>query len=483
MSTRKSLLFSFLDRYAALAISVVSSMFIARLLTPDEIGVFSITMVLLMLLASVRDMGAGQYLVQERDLTNDRIRAVWAVQLGVGVALACLVLLASYPVALFYKEPRMQDIMLVVALNYAVNPFGSLTYAWLMREMRFESVALMRFASALSGALTSIFLAWKGYGAISLAWGSLASTTVNVATSIRFRPRSFPWLPGLREVRRVLAFGSKLSVSSIVGVAAGGAAELFLGKMQNLTAVGLYSRSNGLVLMFNRLVIDAVNAVCLPWFAKQSRESGNFVAPFLKATSYVTVLGWSFSAGIACLAHPVVRVLYGSQWDQSVDLARYLSLAVAFGTPASLCFMALLATGAVTTIARLTVLNALLTVAFTALGASQGLVPLAYAAAASAAAGSFNGLRLTFKHLGISWHQILSPMRISAQVSVLAAIGPVISLLLYGSYPEVYAMPLVIGGVGGLLGFVAGIFIFKHPMEEELTAVWLQIKKKAALIF
>ena len=163
MSTRRSLFFSFLDRYASLAISVLSSMVIARLLTPAELGVFSVTMVLLMFVSVVRDMGSGQYLVQEKELTTERIRAVWALQLGLGVALACLVLLASYPIALFYNEPRMRNIMLVVALNYAVNPFGSLTYAWLMREMRFESVALMRFSSGLSGALVSTWLAWKNY--------------------------------------------------------------------------------------------------------------------------------------------------------------------------------------------------------------------------------------------------------------------------------------------------------------------------------
>ena len=72
-------------------------------------------MVLLMFVATVRDMGAGQYLVQERELTIERIRAVWAVKLGLGLALAGVVLLASYPVALFYKEPRMRDIMLVVS--------------------------------------------------------------------------------------------------------------------------------------------------------------------------------------------------------------------------------------------------------------------------------------------------------------------------------------------------------------------------------
>jgi len=109
-------------------------MVIARLLTPQDIGIFSVTMVLLAYVATVRDMGSGGYLVQERELTPDRVKAVWAVQLGLGILLSVVVLLVSAPVAIFYDEPRMRNIMLVVALNYAINPFGSLTYAWQIRK-------------------------------------------------------------------------------------------------------------------------------------------------------------------------------------------------------------------------------------------------------------------------------------------------------------------------------------------------------------
>ena len=84
MSTRNSLFFSFLDRYASLVITIISSMVIARLLTPAEIGVFSVTIVLVSFVTTVRDMGAGQYMVQEKELTTERIRSVWAVQLGLG---------------------------------------------------------------------------------------------------------------------------------------------------------------------------------------------------------------------------------------------------------------------------------------------------------------------------------------------------------------------------------------------------------------
>ncbi|MBK5205118.1 MAG: oligosaccharide flippase family protein [Polaromonas sp.] len=479
MSTRKSLFFSFLDRYASLAISVVSSMVIARLLTPAEIGIFSVTMVLLMLVSTVRDMGAGQYMVQEENLTTERIRAVWAVQLGLGLGLACLVLLASYPVSVFYKEPRMRDIMLVVALNYAINPFGSLTYAWLMREMRFESVALMRFLAGLTGALVATWMAWKSYGPISLAFGSLASTVVNALIAVYYRPKSFPWLPGVGEIRRVLMFGSKLTVSSIVKVIADGAPELLLGKLQDLTAAGLYSRSNGLVQMFHRLFVDAVGAVCLPWFARQSREQGSFVAPFLKATSYVTAFGWAFCLAVICLAQPIVRALYGNQWDQAVDLARLLAVAMAFSVPAALSGTALLSSGAATTIAKVTVMSAIQSVTFVALGASQGLMALGIAMIAAAAISAAIWLRATSRHIGLPLRALLRTLRQSAAVALLAAIGPVLAFWIYGPYPEVLVMPLVLGGVGGLAGFVAGVLVFQHPLREEIMTIWSRIKRQA----
>jgi O-antigen/teichoic acid export membrane protein len=178
-------------------------------------AVFSIATVLLGFLASVRDLGAGQYLVREKELDGERIRAVWTVQLGVGILLGCVVAAAGTPVAAIYREPRMLDIKLVLALAYVINPFGSLTYAWLTREMRYESIALIRFCSTVSGSTVSIALAYRGHGPWS-AVGSLASTVVNAAMLLPLRPRFFPWLPGLQE-GRVISFGGALTSATCCG--------------------------------------------------------------------------------------------------------------------------------------------------------------------------------------------------------------------------------------------------------------------------
>lgn len=467
-----------MDRYASLIINIVSSMVIARLLTPADIGVFSVTVVLLTFIASIRDMGAGNYLVQEKEITIDRIRAVWAVQLGLGLLLAVVVLAASVPVAMFYKEPRMRDIMLVVALNYAINPFGSLTYAWQIREMRFDALAIVRFSATVAGAIVSIFCAWRGYGPISLAYGSLASTAVNAAMAVHYRPSWFPWLPGIKEIRRVLAFGSQTTGAAVIQNIAGNAPELLLAKLQSMTATGLFSRASGLILMFERLVLAAIGAVAVSWFAKQSREHGGIGQPFIKATSYVCAIGIAFSFGTIFLAHSAMRVLYGPQWDGAVELTRLLGIALALSLPASMCNAALMATGGAARVLKGTAVTTVSTVILVTIGAYGGLTELGICLIASSALRTWYWLHQTRAQIGFGWPDLSRAVGRSALVGVGAGIAPMAAFFIFGAQPSNIWWPLAVGVPGAIIGFVVAVAITMHPLQEELDGVWSALKRK-----
>lgn len=369
MSTRRALLFSFMDRYAGLVVSIGSSMVIARLLTPAEIGVFSVAMVMLSFLQALRDFGAGQYLVQEKQLDTERIRAVWTVQLITGFTFCIVAWLAAAPVAHYYNDVRIENIMRVIALNFAVSPFGSLTYAWLMREMRFGSLAVMRFAGNLSGAAVSITLAWYGYGPISLAIGSLSSTVVNALIAAALRPSHFPWLPGVLHLRRVISFGGAVSGESLLNALSEGAPDLLLGKFQTMTDTGLFSRASGLVSMCSHLFTDAIQSVAFGALAKEAREQGNVSALFIKATLYLTAVGWTFLLWVGVMAEPLVLALYGDQWRGAALLVRWISVAGIVGLPASFCAATLVAIGKPRVVLNVAIANTLQRVSLCLVGA------------------------------------------------------------------------------------------------------------------
>lgn len=408
---------------------------------------------------------------KNKELTPERVRAVWAVQLGVGVALALLVLLARAPVAHFYAEPRMYDILGVVALNYALNPFGALSYAWQIREMRFGTLAGLRFSASLSGALAASYLAWRGLGPISLAYGALASTLTQALLAVYFRPRWFPWLPGVSELRRVLAYGTRTTGTGLIQTCVSAAPELLLGRLQGMVATGLFSRGNGLVSMFSRLVMDGAGVVCGPWFAQQSRARGSMSQPFLQATAYVSALGWAFAPFLIFLAYPLTRVLYGDQWDGSVTVTQLLGGALACGLPSAFTGTALLALGCASQMLRLTVVSGVCSVVLMAIGANYGLSAMGVSAVAGALVRMVLALRVVRRESQFEWSEFARILRPSALVGLAAGLAPASAFVIFGPTPVNPWLPLAIGVPGAALGFWRGLVALKHPLLEEFDAL------------
>lgn len=473
MSTRRALVFSFLDRYSSLLLSIGASMVIARLLTPSEIGVFSVTMVLVTFVMSLRDLGAGQYLIQEKELTRDRLRAAWTVSMGTGLLAAAVVLIAAKPVSLFYREPRMFDIMLVIALNFAVNPFGSLTYAWLMREMRFDALALMRFVANLTGTCTTVILAWLDWGPMSLAVGTLLTTLANGVVASFFRPKDFPIRPGLTGTKRVITIGSSFSANGLLGVLAGAVAEILLGKLQSLASAALYSRANGLGSMFQRMVLDATNVVAIPMFSREARENPDAVkVSFLRTVSYTTALGWSFFLGLGLLAFPAVRLLYGLQWDAAVDTTRLLALAYFVSIPSAMCGPVLMALGSGGVLVRTTAMTVAFQICAIAAGSMFSLEATAGGFVVSAIFGLACWLRVVKRELKFSWHDLRSTLLYSGAVALTTALAPLMSVWAFGWRPAERMAPLVCSAAGGIALFLAAVHLFRHPLKVELDKVW-----------
>lgn len=471
MSTRRAFAFSFVDRYATLIINMASAMVIARLLKPAEIGVYSLTMVLLSFIATFRDLGAGQYLVQKQDLTNDHVRATWAVQLGLGLAFSVVIAAASIPVARFYAEPRMIGIMLVLAANFALTPFQALPYAALTRDMRFDALAKIRVTGAVAQAACAIGLVVMGLGPVALAWANLAATAAGGALAFVIIGRRLPWRPRLAGVRQVISFGGRLTGVSFMTSLRQAAPELFLGKLQGMHDTGLYSRGQGLVVMFERLVMDAVNAVAFPMYAKELREGRDVTGPFLRAVALISALGWSFLVCLAILAFPLVRVLYGTQWDAAVDPTRWLAVAMTLAVPVHCCLAPMLASGAVVPLLRVATLSTVTWAICAGIGASLGILALSQALLPAAAISSGLWLYTTRQQIRFSWRSLWITLGKSALVASASAVVPLAVSLTLGWRSEDLLLALAVALPGAAAGFATAACLTRHPVWDEIVRV------------
>ncbi|MBU2114512.1 MAG: lipopolysaccharide biosynthesis protein [Gammaproteobacteria bacterium] len=326
MGVRRSLIVSFAEKYSITFVQLISSLIIARLLSPTEIGLFSVAMLVIGFAHMLRDFGVSNYLVQERELNPEKIRAAFTVTLIIAWTAAVLLHLLSPLLAYFFDQPSLIGLINVLSINFWLIPFSSVAFGLLRRQLNFNALYWINTLTALVSSVLAVILAYSGFSFMSLAWAAVAGSVVTVLLTNLFQPDSAIFWPSRHGVKAVLGFGSKSSVASLAIEAGQSAPELVIGKVINFEAVGFFSRAMGLATLFNKLIMSAVQSVAIPYFANHNRSDANMAAMLEKTLNYLLCIAWPFYVFIAVFADEIILLLYGDQWGDSVVIAQLLCL-------------------------------------------------------------------------------------------------------------------------------------------------------------
>lgn len=142
-SVRRALVLSISERYLLIALSLASNILLARLLTPEEIGLYSVSIALIGIAQVLREFGIGNYLIQVKTLTDDHIRTAFGFSLVIGASLFVIIYLIAPFAGSFYNDERVVDTIRISALNFLVLPFCSISLSLLRREMMFKRLVLI----------------------------------------------------------------------------------------------------------------------------------------------------------------------------------------------------------------------------------------------------------------------------------------------------------------------------------------------------
>jgi len=111
ISIRKAVIISFAENYSTMFIGFIGIMLIARLLVPAEIGIYSVASAVTSIAQMMRDTGVGNYLIQECELTRERIQTSLTIAIITSWTVRGLLYLSSSWAADFYNEPGLADLV------------------------------------------------------------------------------------------------------------------------------------------------------------------------------------------------------------------------------------------------------------------------------------------------------------------------------------------------------------------------------------
>ncbi len=351
-SIRRALAFSVAERYLMLIVGLGSNMIIARLLTPEVIGIYSVSLAFIGIAQVLRDFGVASYLIQERELTDDHVRTAFGVLLVLG-GVVFAVLFASAPwIAQLYGEAQMVPTLRICAVNFLTLPFCTVSLALLRRNMAFKRLAAVNIVATCAGAAVSVGLAALHYGVISLALGSVVLNVVaGIGGWLACSDRRV-LLPSFSKWRTVLNFGAQSSVTGVVTSISMDINDLAVGKVMGFEPVAMLSRAQGLMNLFHRDLMGAVRNVAYPAFAKATREQQALEPLYLTSVTHLTAVAWPFYGFVSLFSLELLRLMFGPQWDAAAPLVPVFCLAGAVAATINLIANLVLALGRVDLITK-----------------------------------------------------------------------------------------------------------------------------------
>ncbi len=475
-SVRKSLLYTFASANTVAGLQFATSLVIARLLSPAELGIYSVAAVFIGIAQLLRDLGAPSYVVQAPTIEPPVLRAAFAVSLVGSWTLAAVLALASSVIADFYGEPRVREIMLVLSLNFVVSPFGVITLSVANREMRFRATAAIGVAGAIVSSLVAIFLAAAEMGPVSLAWGAVAGTTATFLLSLKLRRPDIPWLPSFYGCLSIVRFGSPLAGSGILRFLSGSSPELLLGRLISMEAVGLYGRAAGLDKFMANSLNRVLAPVLLPWLSKLVRESEPLREAYSRVSSLVTGVLWPAYLVLAITAEPLILVLFGDQWTAAARLVPYFALGGILRAPFSATWPALVALGKPMRLLGLDALNLPVRVVAILLSAPWGVEAVAMTVPFVEFVGSVARWSVLHKEVGMGFRSVIVCLRPSLIVAVAAGLP---AWLTFEALAGVVGKELQLLSVAlvAALSWVIAIRMCDHPIGAELDRLLARMRR------
>jgi O-antigen/teichoic acid export membrane protein len=314
VSIRRSLAWMMASQGVLFILQFAGSVVLARLLTPYEMGVYTVAAAIMGILGIVQALGLRLFIVREAEIKPDLMRTVFTINALLAVLLSAALVGLSELGGAFMHEPGVQRVLLVLSSIPLIGIFEFLPASNVERNGEFRTIALMNLLRAAASTLVTVSLAFTGFSYMSIVWGGVAGDVAAAAGYMIAGSQFVCFRLGLTSWRRILNFGMQQMVVHGVNTVSTRLSDLLLGRLLGLSALGLYGRAGSLSMLLWYNIHMVVARVVLVDLAGQRRQRTSLRDAYLRTTEVIISLLWPGFAGLAILARPLILVVYGPKW-------------------------------------------------------------------------------------------------------------------------------------------------------------------------
>lgn len=475
---RVALVFVTGGKYITALTGLATTAVISRLITPYEFGIAVLGMATLAVAEAVRELGSAAYIVQVPELTENRLRGVFTINLLITLVMTAVLFASAPAIAGLFDEPGLAGFLRIALLGFVVGSFAFPLHGLLARDLAFKRIAFINVTTALLNSGMLILLAYSGFSFLSFAWANVVSGVAGSLLLLWMRPAFNMFRLRLDAWRDILSFSLFTGGSALLHRAAEYMSVAILGIFLAPGAVGLLQRASLLCQFPERTILAGVGEVALPAFSDLARRKSDLARSYLGAIERLTVVIWPALLLLALLADPLVRLLLGADWLETIPLVQIMATAMLLNFPPGINYPLLVATGAARRVFFLALLQVSLSLPVVLLAAQFGITAVAWATFVIVAIGVVTSTHAVRSVVPFSLADLARSMRRSLGVSFLAILPVLAWALTAGGTAGIGVGAVLLLVLATGVAWYAGILLFDHPVKSEIARASQALRRR-----
>lgn len=302
------------ERVGAQAVTLLISIILARLLTPDDYSVVGVVNVFFAFCNVFVVGGFNTALIQKKDADHKDYSSVLWVSLGIASLLYAVLFITAPWIAQLYQKPLLSPVFRVMGITLLIDAAKAVVYAYVSNQLQFKKFFFATLCGTLLSAAIGIAMAMVGYGPWALVAQKMVSSiadTVVLTLSSKFRIRL---QVSLQRIKQLFSYGWKIFIATLISTVYDQLNPLIIGLRFSTVDLSFYSKGQSFPLALNNSLDSALTSVLFPVMAKVQDDNVavlSYTRRFMRTASYVV---FPMMVGFLAVSDSFVRVLLTEKW-------------------------------------------------------------------------------------------------------------------------------------------------------------------------
>lgn len=459
-------LWKFGERITAQLISLLVSVVLARLLSPDDYGVVAMVMVFITIANVFVSNGFGNALIQKKDADNLDFSSVFYINIGIGIVIYIVLFLCAPYIAAFYEMPSVTLILRVLGIRIIVASINSVQQAYVSRNMLFKRFFWSTLFGTLISGVVGIVMAYNGYG----VWALVAQYLVNTCTDTVVLWFTVKWRPELKcswkRAKTLLAFGWKLLVSGLLDTGYAQLQSLIIGKRYTSSDLAYYNQGEKYPSFIVININVSITSVLFPAMAQYQDDREKLKQMTRRAIQVSSYIMWPMMIGFMVVSEPFVRLVLTDKWLPCLPYIRIFCLSYGLWPIHTANLQAINSLGRSDIFLKLEIIKKIVGLSIVLFAVNYGPLALAYSVIFAGIIGTFINSYPNIKLLNYKYYEQIKDMLPGLMMAILMAL--IIYPIAWLNIPDILVIIFqIIGGaiVYLLLSRVTKYEVFTYLLQ------------------